>query len=306
MQKWRASVGFSLESFTDGETPPSLSAELSHAQQPSPIGPYRTPRMSAGKMLWEYARALETGLTAVYGLLMLGGIWWWRRVWARRDNQPLFFITLIVMVGIWLDFSYGQRTSQRYPLTIVILSLPFAALALLGVSQWLREVASRRGLSVRLQMLALVAPTILVVLVNFFEVSSRRYQVWESYAKIGHWMRAELGKPPNIAGHEAVATVAGYYSDGRCISISRMWGPAGIAKVAQNKNLDYFLLSIRELRNYDATGLLDELNKLGFQKVDSARLPEGTDRIMVFERKKAALYKAAGMSRRAKTNVADT
>ena len=281
VSKWQRSIESNFKISNDSDVDSS-------EQAPSPVGPYQIPPMSNGRMVWEYVRAMETGVTAVFGLLLLGGIYCWRGVWARGDNQPFFLVALIIMAGIWLDFQYGQRTSTRYPLTIVLMSLPFAALAFLGISQWLRELAVRFNPGAQLQRMALITPAVLVFAINFSEVSAQRYNTWESYANIGHWMRAELGRPPMIAGHESVVKVSNYYSGGgesACCTLRR--GPATIAAIARYPNINFLLLLKRELRPFDPKYLLEELERMGYKKVDPARLPQGSDDIIVFELKQA-------------------
>lgn len=280
ISKWERSIGSSFRQSPAIETPSS-------AQATSPIGPDQIPRMSTGKLVWEYIKVLETSVTAVFGLLLLGGIYCWRGVWARRDNQPLFFVALIIMAGIWFDYRCGQRTSTRYPLTIVLMGMPFAALSLLGISQWLREFARRFNLSARLQRIALLTPALLIVAINFSEVSTHRYVIWKSYADVGHWTRAELGRPPIIAGHEALVTVSNYYCGAQSTFCLSKRGPGAIAKIARNPTINFLLLSKRELRSFDPKGLLAELKRLGFVEVAPLRLPAGTDGILVFERKPA-------------------
>ena len=48
--------------------------------------------LTLGQMLWKFFPAMTRGLSPVYALLMFGGIWRWRRLWVRRDHQPLFYV----------------------------------------------------------------------------------------------------------------------------------------------------------------------------------------------------------------------
>ncbi len=62
---------------------------------------------------------------------MFGGIWGWRRVWARRDHQALFCTAVVIMCGIWVQLWYDKTICPRYALPIVLMASPFAALGFL-------------------------------------------------------------------------------------------------------------------------------------------------------------------------------
>jgi len=135
--------------------------------------------------------------------------------------------------------------------------------------------------------MAIFAPVVLIAAINFSEVSAQRYRTWESYAKLGRWARAELGRPPAIGGHGSVAQVSSYYSGGQSACCTLVRGPAAIAEIARFNKINFLLLSKREMRPFDTKGLFEELKRLGYEEVDPARLPEGTDGILVFEIKPA-------------------
>ena len=252
------------------------------------VGADRVPRMHIGRMLYKYACLIRNGITAIFGLLLLGGIWNWRRIWARRDNQPLFYFALVIMAGIWISYWQGGQTSTRYPLTIALMAAPFAGLALLGVSQWLYGLAHQFNRNVRWQRAALFAPAVLIATASFPEAliaSSRRYNNLEAYASIGRWVQSVSNTEPVILGHESIAKISNYHTGINSITINVLDGPGHIAKAARNHKINVVLLSKIKLRRYDETKLLEELEKLGYEMVDPSDLPPGTDIVMVFLRK---------------------
>ena len=281
MQKWDQSHGLS-----DEKTPNDNAVQLSQAT--SSVGVDHVPKMRIGKMLYKYVLLMKSGITATFGLLMLGGIWHWRKIWVRRDNQPLFYFSLMLMAGIWISYRHGGQTSTRYPLNIALMAMPFAGLTLLGVSQWLCGLAHQANRNVRWQRAALFAPAVLIATASFPEAlhaSLQRYNALEAYASIGRWVQAESSIKPVILGHESVAKISKYHTGIESISINVMDGPGHIAKAARNQNINVVLLSKIKLRLYDATKLLEELEKLGYERVDPSDLPPGTDFVMVFLRK---------------------
>ncbi len=283
IQKWEKSFGF-----FGGESPDANAAQSPKAA--SLVGADRVPRMHIGRMSYKYACLIKSGITAVFGLLLLGGIWNWRRIWARRDNQPLFYFALVIMVGIWISYWQGGLSSTRYPLTIALIAVPFAGLALLGVSQWLYGLAHRFNRNVCWQWAALFAPAVLIATASFPEAliaSSRRYNTLQAYASIGRWVQSESNTKPVILGHESAAILSGYHTGIESIVINVLDGPGHIAKAARNRRINVLLLSKIKLRLYDATKLFEELEKMGYQRAEPSDLPPETDFVMVFLRKPA-------------------
>ncbi len=58
--------------------------------------------ISLGRMIAIYVPALVKGLSPLFALLMLGGMWKWRRVWIHNDQQPLFYTGLVIMLAAWI------------------------------------------------------------------------------------------------------------------------------------------------------------------------------------------------------------
>ena len=281
IQQWNES----FELF--GEESPNANAVQS-SQASSLVEADHVPRMHIDRMPYKYACWIKNGFTAVFGLLLLGGIWNWRRIWARRDNQPLFYFAVIILVGIWLDYWQTGQSSTRYPLPIALMASPFAGLALLGISQWLCELAHRFNRNVRWQRVALFAPAVLVAAVSLPEAliaSSRRYDTLEAYASIGRWLQSESNVKPVVLGHVSVARIVGYHTGFETIPINVLDGPGTIAKAARNHKVKIILLSKTKLRLYDATKLLEEIKNMGYERIDPTDLPRGTDFVMVFVRK---------------------
>ena len=111
------------------------------SQAPADGGNSPEASMTVGRMAWVFFPTMTRGLSPIFALLMFGGIWGWRRVWSRRDHQPLFYTAVVIMCGIWIHLWYGQNICPRYALPIVLMASPFAALGLLGLVPRLSRVA---------------------------------------------------------------------------------------------------------------------------------------------------------------------
>ena len=280
MQKWnRTFDGCGEEASANGAHP-------DHAT--SKVGAEHIEKMSFGKMSYKFALLMENGITAIFGLLLLGGLWNWRKIWARRDNQPLFYVSLVIMAGIWMDYWHGGQTSTRYPLTIALMAMPFAGLALLGISQWLFSLTKRFNMNVRWQRIAIFTPAIIVAAASFPEAlysSSRRYDTLQTYASVGRWLQGKLDADSIILGHEAVARISQYQTGINAIEINVMDGPGYIARMAALQNVDAVLLSKNKLKSFDETKLFRELEKMGYEKVLPANMPPEKGIVNVFLRK---------------------
>ncbi|NLF09950.1 MAG: glycosyltransferase family 39 protein, partial [Pirellulaceae bacterium] len=116
---------------------------LAHLYSGSPGNDPAASTMTVFDMAWIYFPTLTRGLSPIYALAMLGGLWGWRRLWARRDNQPLFYVAASILCAIWIHLWYGRNICPRYVLPIVLMASPFAALGLLGFVERLARLAGR-------------------------------------------------------------------------------------------------------------------------------------------------------------------
>ena len=119
---------------------PWLASILGHAPADVDAEGLEKP-LGFGRMIWIFIPTMTRGLSPVFALLMFGGIWGWRRVWARRDHQPLFYTAVVIMCGIWVQLWYDRNICPRYALPIVLMASPFAALGLLGLIARLLRIA---------------------------------------------------------------------------------------------------------------------------------------------------------------------
>ena len=67
------------------------------------------PPAHLGRMIWTFIPTMTRGLAPLFALLMFGGIWGWRRIWARRDHQALFCTALVILGGIWVQLWLRQQ-----------------------------------------------------------------------------------------------------------------------------------------------------------------------------------------------------
>ena len=165
------------------------------------------------RLTWLILHTLERGLTPPFALAMLGGILAWRRVWWRSDSRPLFYVALAVIAGMWIHAYHVGESSQRYPITIVLLATPMAALGILGLGEWMLEHARRwqwRG-GPRFAMAAV--PLALVAAIGLADSLTRNYDSREAWARLGCWVQQRCGPAPSLIGPPGLTSIAGYYAE---------------------------------------------------------------------------------------------
>ena len=84
--------------------------------------------LTFGRMAWVFFPTMTRGLSPIFALLMFGGMWGWRKVWSRRDHQPLFVTAVVILLAIWIQLWYDKIICPRYALPIVLMGATFAAL----------------------------------------------------------------------------------------------------------------------------------------------------------------------------------
>jgi len=251
-------------------------------------------KMSAGRMCWVFVTTMERGMTPLFGLLLLGGLWRWRRVWARRDHQPLFYVALAVMGGIWVHLWHAQISSTRYPLPVALMAAGFPGLALVGVVGWVRDWARRRQWQTGWVAAVAVAPVLLVAAVGVADALRRNYNTREVRASLGHWVNQQFGPSPTLIGHQGLATTANYYAQGRCRAFEYYVDDEQLVALARQMDPDVVLLSETHLEPDRRITLTDRMKHLGFERVDHSRLPPGCEQVFVLARHRAGRHLLVG------------
>ena len=256
--------------------------------------------MPWGRMLAIYSVNVVRGLTAAQGILMLAGLWRWRRILTRRDHLPGLCLALAILVGMWIGLWSEHGSSTRYVLLIVLLGSPYAALGLLALTERLQAVAARFSPRPRWQRVAWAGPLVLVAAVGVAQGLRDRYDNREAQAEVGRWARQEFGDRPVLAGHAEFGAVAAYYAGGCFTPMDPDSEASRIADVVARAKPDVVLLSVNELgpeRNPQVRGRME---RLGFEPVDPSELPAGSRRILVLVRGRSDLrtaYRPVGKSK---------
>ncbi len=210
------------------------------------------PRLSLAQMAWVFFPIMTRGLSPCFALLMFGGLWKWRRVWARRDHQALFWTAMVFVLSSWIQLWFDRQLCFRYALPIVLMASPFAALGLVSLTQWLvgrlgkwlepRPTQAIWGGNplLRLRSIAPVAAWGPIVFVTLASLASVGLGIQASYAPrkdtatLGLWLREQVGSGLLLVGPAGLAPVAAHYADARYESFRRDLGnPDKVVELVQ-------------------------------------------------------------------------
>ncbi len=247
------------------------------SQAPADGGNSPEASMTVGRMAWVFFPTMTRGLSPIFALLMFGGIWGWRRVWSRRDHQPLFYTAVVIMCGIWIHLWYGQNICPRYALPIVLMASPLAALGLLGLVARLSRVAEWFRWRVRPDTIAAVVfGVIFAANLTAAMTSNRVYFAGRQTAvDVGLWVRREFPRPTVLVGPLGVTPIVGYYaaeSPYRAFSCDAK--DELILKMIENSRADVVLFRpAKQLTEDRCAALVESSRRLGMAPVRPDAMP---------------------------------
>jgi hypothetical protein len=233
--------------------------------------------LTLGQMLWKFFPAMTRGLSPVYALLMFGGIWRWRRVWVRRDHQPLFYVALVVMCGIWVQLWYDRTVCPRYALPIVLMASPFAALGLLWLINRILWVAGRLHCSDRVRNATVVTIVAIIAAGNLTDAvlgNANWLQSRRIATDLGRWVHARHSTPPKIAGPVGLTPIVCFYSQSPYRAFRCDASDAFILGMIQKSDASLVLLQAANPLTEDrCTEIEARLKEVGYVTVDRSDLP---------------------------------
>ncbi len=245
--------------------------------------------LSAGEMIWIFIPTMTRGLSPAFALLMFGGMWGWRRIWARRDNQALFYVAAAVMVGIFVQMRYDRNICPRYALPIVLMALPWAALGLLGLIARLLRVAEwlRAGHRVRQTLAASTAAAVAAISLGGAMTSNDKYfETRQMAADLGRWMHSEMSAPRTLVGPVGITPIVSYYANGAPYR-AFFWEATDdsiLNMVKRSHAVVVLLQPAKELTQERCDILADRLQQSGLKPLPQKYLPNTCDDLIVLVR----------------------
>lgn len=237
----------------------------------------RLPRTSTRRAAGKLALTLWRGFTLVHGLLMLLGLCFWWRMWLRRDVQPLFLLSVIVLAGMWVHLMTDPDggSSSRYTLSLVIISCSYFGLGLLEASRLvvaflqrfkaLRLGAVRWGSMVCAVLLALVAAASVGEVFSDAKLSRRQK------ADLGRWILQQRGPGRSILTPRGYSLIT-YYARGVACRVP-IDGRMSLRKTVARARADVVVLPRRRIPADGIALLLERKKKLKLEAVPADMLP---------------------------------
>ena len=247
------------------------------------------PPLRFGRMIWVFIPTMTRGLAPIFALLMFGGIWGWRHVWRRRDQQTLFWTAVIIMCGIWIQLWFDRAICPRYALPIVLMASPFAALGLLGLMARLVRIAQCIHCGPRGQYAVMAAVAGVIVATNFVDAmtsNTKYFEARRTAEELGHWVQREFSTPPVLVGPMDITPIVSYYSHNSPYQTFR-WeaGDATILRVIAENHADIVLLPPGKLlKPQRCLMLVGRMKGLGLEPVVPAGLAPGSVDLYVLVR----------------------
>jgi len=261
------------------------------------LPPHMEP-MPLTRMLRVFVATMTRGLSPLYALLMFGGLWAWRRTWARRDHQAIFYAALAVLVGIWIQLWYDLSICTRYALSIVLAASPFAALGLLGLAQRAGRMAERLGATGHTRDAAAGLLIFLVAAVGMGSAmtSNRPYFASRKFAAdLGRWMRHTPVSAPMIVGPVALTPIVQFYAGkGRYETFRTDTADAStIVRLVEQCNPDFLLLrTTKRIDIEQSKRLAEQMKCRGFREIEPVGYPKGSDPVVVLVGRRMSLAMA--------------
>jgi 4-amino-4-deoxy-L-arabinose transferase-like glycosyltransferase len=241
------------------------------------------------RMIWIFIPTMTRGLSPVFALLMFGGIWGWRRVWGRRDHQPLFYTAVVIMCGIWIQLWYDRNICPRYALPIVLMASPWAALGLLGLISRLLRIAGWMRWGTRPQQTVVASVAVIVALISLGDAmtsNGKYFETRQMAADLGCWVRNKYPQSPAIVGPVGITPIISFYARNAPYRPFR-WeaDDDSILLMIQQSQAGVVLLQpAKELTAVRCAALAARLKEAGLEPVDRSALPATCDGLSVLLR----------------------
>ena len=243
-----------------------------------------TPTVLCRKVVLRLLKALTYG----YGLLLVVGLYGWRRVFCRRDQQALFAYGLLLFFSVWVYYARYKGIDIRYFLSIVLIALPYLALGLLGVAEWIVQSARRYSLASPRRRAAVVFGLLLATAaVGMPDATLSSRPVMTQQTELGRWILRHVGPDQTVLGPSSCLELLAYHAQARAIAFPpsvRGGGEALLDVIRVNDPAIIFVWD--DLYNPNLFALSDTIarqcTELGYEPISSDRLPPCCSGVRLF------------------------
>jgi 4-amino-4-deoxy-L-arabinose transferase-like glycosyltransferase len=228
------------------------------------------------------------GISPAFGAFLLAGLWQWRDVWRRRDQQAIFYVVLALLGGVWIHGWHAHTTSTRYALPIVLLASPYAGLGLVAILRGIRGVMLRRHWSSQLCRGAVAGLASALGVLGWGDALAHDYGYRAAEASLGQWIGQEYGPAAVLLGPECYVLEVGYYARATAYEFTRNTADSSLLAMIRQRRPQMVLLSTGHDRHNAGEGLLRAIEDLGLERIDRGRLPAAAEDMVLFAARREA------------------
>ena len=185
----------------------------------------------------------------------------------------------MILCGIWVQLWFDNNISRRYPLPIVLMAAPLAALGLFALTDWLQRVSQGLGWQAQSQHVLAVAATVLVLAAGLIPGVASTDEPRRMAADVGRWVRQDFSTPTLLLGPPFMSAIVRYYSQ----NSSYMTLPAEandasvLAMVAQTRADVVILWPSKRFNPSDVAALIERMKGAGLELLRPGILPDAVD-----------------------------
>ncbi|MBN2579500.1 MAG: glycosyltransferase family 39 protein [Pirellulales bacterium] len=252
----------------------------------SPPPPGTPPEAQTGvplfRMVSIFVPNMVKGFSPLFGLLLLGGILKWPKVWLRRDHQPLFLASLAMFSAAWIHAWCAHESCERYFLSAVLMGAPFAALALRALIRWFPRRVMPLIWHPWSFRLAGMVPVLAVGIFGFAAALNGPYARRAAEVELARWIRQQYGAQATLFGSGGVTSVVGFYAQLPWTVLRRDMNDDDVLEHLSQQQPDVVLVLNTRRKDTRATErLIERIETRGFRRMNDAQLPQGIDHALI-------------------------
>jgi len=256
------------------------------AQKKAASIPVDNRRPSNSKVTAELAVWIAKSYSYFYGLLALLGVWKWRRVYFRPDNQALLAMAVSLCAAMWIRYQY----CDRYLAPVVLVSFPWIAFGAFLVCDWLARGPGRLLNWVPQKRLVLGCLLLAVIVAaGLYDAAPGPVPCARQKESLGLWALQHFGPNRKIICVNSDSRVARYYAQGPGYTtyVPPRYLMARLPHILNRQSPEVILVwkNIRHPQDpYAALSVVRSNRKHGYERVSQEYLPEGCEDVVVMVR----------------------
>lgn len=245
------------------------------APEPTPTTAMKTQR---SKYLSRYITRFAKAFTIVIGIGCLFGLLRFGKIAFSAEQLPVTAMNFTLLALIWIYLAEFGDFNTRYFYTIVICTLPFAALF---VGELERRLAL--GGAVSLQHAYVMRIAVGIVLCSSLAAFFHRDLTRDDEALLGRWIRQNYGNNVTVACFHHSYLVLHHADVYDFVPLSYPPIPEGLRQI-QSHSPELLILQVNRSADSDCAAFTAELNKLAYRELPLPAVLQNKDAFRLYVR----------------------